>query len=57
MAKQKVFREVTKEEPTSAPTALDKLEQISKISVPLMIPIVVALIGYFGNDFLNQRQR
>lgn len=37
-------------------TFLDKLEQISKISVPIMIPIAVALIGYFGSDLLNARQ-
>jgi secreted trypsin-like serine protease len=35
---------------------LDKLEQISKISVPVMIPLVVALIGYVGSDLLNARQ-
>ena len=35
---------------------LDTLEQISRISVPLLIPIVVALIGYFGNEILNNRQ-
>ncbi|WP_441259707.1 S1 family peptidase [Bradyrhizobium sp. 521_C7_N1_3] len=35
---------------------LDTLEQISRISVPLLIPIVVALIGYFGNEILNSRQ-
>jgi hypothetical protein len=46
-----------KGEPASkTPTLLDKLEQISKISVPVMIPLVVALIGYVGSDLLNVRQ-
>jgi secreted trypsin-like serine protease len=44
------------EEPHKFPTFLDKLEQISKISVPVMIPILVAIIGYFGSDLLNARQ-
>lgn len=37
-------------------TKLDQLEQISKISAPIMIPIVIALIGFFGNEILNTRQ-
>jgi hypothetical protein len=40
----------------AAPTLLDKLEQISRISVPLMIPVVVALIGFVGNEFLKTSQ-
>jgi hypothetical protein len=42
--------------PPQAPRLLDKLEQVSRISVPIMIPVVIALIGYFGNDLLNARQ-
>jgi len=42
--------------PVQAPRLLDRLEQISRISVPIMIPVVIALIGYFGNDLLNARQ-
>jgi trypsin len=42
--------------PTQRSSLLDALEQISRISVPIMIPVVIALIGYFGNNLLNQRQ-
>src|SRR5260221_11168498 len=38
------------------PGLLDKLEQISRISVPIMIPVVIAIIGFFGNELLNARQ-
>jgi trypsin len=49
--------EVAREQrPARAPGLLDKLEQVSRISVPVMIPLVVALVGYFGNDLLNKRQ-
>jgi trypsin len=47
---------VDEKRPAPAPRLLDKLEQISRISVPIMIPVVIALIGYFGNDLLNSRQ-
>jgi secreted trypsin-like serine protease len=42
--------------PAQRSSLLDELEQISRISVPIMIPVVIALIGYFGNNLLNQRQ-
>jgi len=44
------------ESSAQTPRLLDKLEQISRISVPIMIPIVIALIGYFGNALFNARQ-
>ena len=47
---------VNEKGPAQIPRLLDKLEQVSRISVPIMIPVVVALIGYFGNAFLNGRQ-
>jgi hypothetical protein len=42
--------------PAQVPRPLDKLEQISRISIPIMIPVVIALIGFVGNDLLNKRQ-
>jgi trypsin len=57
MSSPKEGPEVANEKrPAQAPRMLDKLEQISRISVPIMIPVVIALIGYFGNDLLNARQ-
>jgi Trypsin len=57
MAHDKTARESAKKEPPSkSPTLLDNLEQISKISVPIMIPVVIAVIGFVGNDYFNARQ-
>jgi trypsin len=47
---------VNEKRPAQVPGLLDKLEQISRISVPIMIPVVIAIIGFFGNELLNARQ-
>ena len=49
-------KNVNEKKPANAPTLLDKLEQASRISVPIMIPVVVALLGFIGNNLLNARQ-
>jgi hypothetical protein len=56
MSNQKGSPEVVNEKGPAQVPGLDKLEQLSRISVPIMIPVVIALIGYFGNDLLNARQ-
>jgi Trypsin len=57
---------VNEKGPAQVPRFLDKLEQISRISFiepdwqisrsPVMIPVVIALIGYFGNNLLHTQQ-
>ena len=38
------------------PTRLDQFEQGSKILLPFLIPITIAVIGLVGNEFVNARQ-
>ena len=42
--------------PAPKPTLLDQLEQLSKIATPVMIPVVIAILGFFGNELINARQ-
>lgn len=56
MADRQIVRESREEGSITTSTLLDKLEQISKISVPIMIPIAVAIIGLLANNFINDRQ-